>query len=195
MNPKILLAALVLAAFPVVSVRADLMDNLTIDIRLGRRAPPPPPAVVVVVPDNDASAPGPWARRGHWYQRNQAYYYYPADDVYYRQSDQTWFYLERGQWRSGRRLPDTVRVDFNRSVTLSMFTDRPYTYHQQVVARYPANYFGTRVRLRDDNRRDDRRADRPDNRGGDGRRDDNRNARDQDRDKDRHDNRNHDKRN
>ncbi len=163
MKTKILLLALVLAAIPATSVRADLIDNLTIDIRLGRRAPPPPPAVVVVVPDNAPRGSAQWERRGHWYDRSQAYYYYPGGDVYYRQSDHMWFYLDRGQWRSNGRLPDSVRVDFNRSVTLTMFTDQPYLYHQQVTARYPANYFDTKVRLRDDDRRDNGRGNNHDN--------------------------------
>lgn len=162
MKSKIILFTLTLAAITAPAARADLLDNLNIDIRLGRRVPPPPPAVVVVVPDNGPSGPAQWERRS-WYQRPQGYYYYPGGDVYYRQSDHVWFYQERGQWRSGRNLPDYIHIDFNRSVTLNMATDRPYTFHQQVVARYPSNYFGTRVRLRDE-RRDDRRDDRKDDR-------------------------------
>jgi hypothetical protein len=182
MKAYLLLLAFWLTAIPVVSLRADLVDSLTIDIRLGRRAPPPPPAVVVVVPDNDRHGPDDWERRGHWYQRNQAYYYYPGGDVYYRPSDHMWFYQEGGQWRSHRALPDYVRVDFNRSVTVSMFTDRPYSYHDQIVARYPGNYFGTRVRLRDEDRRgDDKRDNSHDGRDSDG---DGR-----DKDKNRHDKR------
>ena len=179
MKNKILLLALVVTAIPVASVRADLLDNLTVDIRLGRRTPPPPPPVVVVVQD-DHRGPDMWERRNHWYERSQAYYYYPGADVYYRQSDHTWFYQERGQWRSDRRLPDYVRVDFNRSVTVNMFTDRPYTYHSQVVARYPSNYFGTRVRVRDDDRHDDHGRDR-DHNDHDGR-DSDHDGRDKDRD-------------
>jgi hypothetical protein len=90
-----------------------------------------------------------------------------------------WFYQDRGQWRSNRRLPDSIRVDFNQSVTLSMYTDRPYTHHQQVTTRYPSNYFGARVRVRDDDRHD---RDNDGNRG-----------RGNDRDRD-HDNRDNDNR-
>ena len=159
MKTKLFLLALVVAAIPASSVRADLLDNLTVDIRLGRRAPPPPPAVVVVVPDNDRRGPDQWEQRHRWYQRSQAYYYYPGGDVYFRSSDHTWFYIEHGQWRQNRNLPDSIRIDFNRSVSLTMFTDQPYLYHSQVTARYPSNYFGTRVRLRDEDRHDDRKRD------------------------------------
>jgi hypothetical protein len=183
MKTKLLLLALALAALPAAAVRADLIDNLTVDIRLGHRAPPPPPAVVVVVEDNDHRGPGQWERR-RWNQRSSAYYYYPGGDVYYRSSDRMWFYQHRGQWRSGRNLPDGVRVDFNQSVTLNMYTQQPYAYHQQVVARYPSNYFGARVRVRDDHRNDRRDDHRNDNgpRGNDhDGRDSDRDGRDKDR--------------
>ena len=44
-----------------------------------------------------------------------------------------------------RNLPEGIAVDFNRSVSLNMFTDRPYDYHDQVAARYPNDdHFVTR---------------------------------------------------
>lgn len=166
MKTKLFLFTLTAAALLAPAVRADGLDiTITGDIRLGRRPPPPPPPVVVVVPDQEPRGPSPW-ERGRWYQRPQGYYYYPGGDVYFRPVDRVWFYQERGRWRSGRNLPEYVNVDFNRSVSITMATDRPYTFHQQVVSRYPANYFVTRVRIRDDDRhdrdhdRDDRRHDR-----------------------------------
>jgi len=48
-----------------------------------------------------------------------------------------------------------VRADFNRSITLTMATARPCSiYREQVVTRYPANYFGARVRPCDEGPRD-----------------------------------------
>ncbi len=170
MKTKIILLTLVCVVAAAPAARADLLDNLNVDIRLGRRQPPPPPDVVVVVQENDRRGPDPWEQRGRWHSRSQAYYYYPGADVYYRQTDHTWFYSDRGQWRSARNLPDYIRVDFNRSVAINMYTDRPYAYHQQIVNRYPSNYFGTRVRLRDerrDDRHDERRDDRRDDRHND----------------------------
>lgn len=185
MKTKVLLLACVLAAIPATSaLRADLIDNLSVQIHLGQRPPPPPPEVVVVVEERHPAGPAPW-ERSRWGRRSQAYYYYPGTDVYYRPSDRVWFYAERGRWRYGRNLPDSLRVDFNRSVTLSIGGSRPYDHHQQVVARYPANYFGTRVRLRTDDRHDNRRDDNrhDDNRGNDRDKD----RRDDDRDRDRRD--------
>jgi hypothetical protein len=167
MKPKLMLLTFALAVSGAAAARADQIDlNISADIRLGRRPPPPPPPVVVVVEEPAARGPAPW-ERAHWYQRNQGYYYYPGGDVYYRPTDHVWFYQERGEWRMARNLPEYVRVDFNRSVTLTMATDRPYIYHQQIVRRYPANYFGARVRLRDEDRRDDRRGPEKDDRGRD----------------------------
>ncbi|MDB6113598.1 MAG: hypothetical protein JWQ62_543 [Lacunisphaera sp.] len=166
MKTKIILLTLAVVGIAAPALRAGLLDiNLTGDIRLGRRAPPPPPAVIVVQ-EEPFRGPSPW-ERGRWYQRTQSYYYYPGYDVYYRQADNTWFYQDRGQWRSSRNLPDSVRVDFNRSVTVAMATDRPYAFHSQIVSRYPANYFDTRVRLRDDDRHDNGRGENNDKHGRD----------------------------
>lgn len=177
MKTKLFLFALTAAALLAPAARADGLDiTITGDIRLGRRPPPPPPPVVVVVPDQEPRGPSPW-ERGRWYQASHGYYYYPGGDVYFRPADRVWFYQERGRWRSGRNLPEYVHVDFNRSVSINMATDRPYTFHQHVVTRYPANYFGTRVRIRDDERHDRDH----DNRRHDRDRDDNRHGKDKDR--------------
>lgn len=169
MNPKLLLPLLLAAAALAPAARADLDVTISADIRLGRALPPPPPDVVVVE-DVGPPAPPPWVAT-HWYRRTHAYYYYPGCDVYYRPDTRMWFYLDGGNWRVGARLPDSIRVDFSRSVSLSLETDRPYVYHQKVVAYYPPNYFA-KVRFRNDhdNRRDDRRDhDRDDDRGRDDR--------------------------
>jgi hypothetical protein len=192
MKNKIILATLTLAVLtPLSALAADIDLNIFGEIRLGSRPPPPPPVVVVVTPDPTPTRSWDWERRSRWSKRAYAYYYYPGGNAYYRSSDRMWFYQERGQWRSNRRLPDYVRVDFNQSVSLNMYTDRPYTHHQQVTTRYPSNYFGTRVRVRDDDRRD-RDNDGNRGRGNDRDRDhDNRNN-DHDRGRD-HDNRDKDK--
>lgn len=179
MKTKLILLTLTLATLSAPGLRADLLNiDISGEIRLGRR-PPPPPEVVVVVPDDGPRGPAPW-ERGRWYQHNRGYYYYPGADAYYRPDDHLWFYVERGQWRSARNLPDWVRVDFNRSITLSMATDRPYLFHQQVVTRYPGNYFETRVRLKSEPRRDG--DDRGRDRGKDDRRRDNDDRKDDHRD-------------
>lgn len=151
MKTNLILLVLVLVGGGARCAHADQGGGLsfTAEIRLGHRAPPPPAPVVVLIAEPDRGGPPAWAR-ARWYQRNHGYYYYPGGDVYYRPGDGVWFYLERGEWRTARSLPDWVRVDFGHSVALTMATDRPYFYHQQIVVRYPANYFGARVRLREE---------------------------------------------
>ncbi len=139
-NPLLLLALASGVLLP--AARADL----DIDIHLGRAAPPPPPEIVVVDPIGP-TAPPPWAKPRAFHSAYD-YYYYPEADVYYRADTHTWFYLDGRRWRTARQLPADIRVDFGRSVSLRLDTDRPYTYHDRVVAYYPRNYF-TRVRYRD----------------------------------------------
>ena len=174
----------VFAASLALPARAEVDVSIAAEIRIGRALPPPPPEVVVVERVGPPGPP-PWAEK-HWYRRNYAYYYYPECDVYFRPSDKTWFYLDGGDWRVGARLPDNIRIDFGRSVSLTLESDRPYIYHDKVVTYYPRAYF-SRVRIKDrhDNRvdrREDRRDDRAD------RRDDRRDGR-QDRREDRRDDR------
>jgi hypothetical protein len=168
------------------SARADL--DVDVDIRLGRASPPPPPEVIVVDPVGP-SAPPPWAKP-RMFHRTYNYYYYPEANVYYRADNHTWFYLEGRGWRSARQLPPGLRVDFGRSVALRLDSDRPYIYHDRVVAYYPPGYF-SRVRFKDG--RDHDRHDGPDHDHGrgndrdrrDDRRDDHRNDHDRDHDHDR----------
>lgn len=112
---------------------------LSAEIRLGRVLPPPPPEVIVVEPVGP-SGPPPWAP-AHGLRRNRDYYYYPEAAVYFRPSDRAWFYLDGGNWRIGAELPNTIRVDFERSVTLTMESDRPFEFHRHVTSYYPAAYF------------------------------------------------------
>ncbi|HEY5552196.1 MAG TPA: hypothetical protein VIK52_09915 [Opitutaceae bacterium] len=178
MNSKTVLLLSLAAASLVPSARADVDVRIDAEIRIGRALPPPPPEVVIV---EQVGPPGPppWSR-GRWYRRSHAYYYYPGSDVYYRPSDRVWFYLDGGDWRFGARLPDGIRVDFGHSVSLKLETNRPYTYHREVVAYYPPTYWSkvrfkdrrdNRVDRRDDrtDRRDDRRDRREDRRGDDDR--------------------------
>ena len=145
MNSKsILLLALTLASC-LTAARAEISVDVTAAIRLGRAMPPPPPEVVVLERIGPPEPP-PWARR-HWYHHSYAYYFYPGANVYYRPADHVWFYLEGGNWRIGARLPNHIHMDFGRAVSLSLESDRPYLFHERVVAYYPPNYF-SRVRFR-----------------------------------------------
>ena len=128
------------------AARAGVEVGVTAEIRLGKVLPPPPPEVVVVEPAGPPGPP-PWAP-GHLFRRDRAYYYYPECNVYYRPADRMWFYLEGSNWRAGVNLPAFVSIDFGHSVSLTMETDRPYLYHQQVASWFPPGYFA-KVKIRE----------------------------------------------
>ncbi|HEY0864539.1 MAG TPA: hypothetical protein VGD97_10585 [Lacunisphaera sp.] len=133
--------------------RAQLDVSLSAEIRLGRVLPPPPPEVVIIE-ESGPSGPPPWAP-AHGFRRNRAYYYYPGADVYYRPADRAWFYLDGGTWRVGVSLPTSIRVDFDRCVSLTMETERPYEFHDKVRAYYPGDYFVRKVRVKEKGGRPD----------------------------------------
>lgn len=141
-NRHVLLAAL--ALLPGAAVFAFDVA-LSAEIRLGRVMPPPPPEVIVVEPVGPGGPP-PWAP-AHGFRRNRDYYYYPEAAVYFRPSDRVWFFLDGGNWRVGAELPSAIRVDFERSVALTMESDKPFEFHRHVTTYYPASYF-TKVKIK-----------------------------------------------
>lgn len=152
-NP-LFLCCLIAAGLASTTARAQVDVSLSAEIRVGRALPPPPPEVIIVEPVGPPGPP-PWAP-AHGYRRGHDYYYYPGCNVYYQPAARMWFYLDGGNWRFGAQLPAAIRVDFGRAVAVQLDTDRPYLYHEKVVAYYPANYF-TKVKLKDgpDNKSDD----------------------------------------
>lgn len=147
MKAKLLLLLLSLGAALVSPARAALDVAISAEIRLGK-IPPPPPPEVVVIEDAGPKGPPPWAP-AHGFRRNRDYYYYPGANVYYRPKDHSWFYLDGGNWRVGVSLPTGIRVDFDRSVTLAMETDKPYKFHDKVKVYYASDYFITKVRVKE----------------------------------------------
>lgn len=119
---------------------------LSAEIRLGKVLPPPPPEVVVIE-ESGPKGPPPWAP-AHGFRRNREYYYYPGANVYFRPTDRTWFYLEGRDWRIGATLPTSIRVDLDRSVSLTMETERPFDFHEQIQTYYPPTYFTKKVKIK-----------------------------------------------
>ncbi len=128
--------------------------NLSLEIRLGKMLPPPPPEVIVL---DRAAPPGPppWAP-AHGFRRKHDNYYYPSADVYFRPADRVWFYLDGREWRFGASLPTNIRVDFNRSVAVSMETDQPFQFHKEVKAYYPDDYFVSKVKVKEKGEKPDK---------------------------------------
>jgi hypothetical protein len=144
------------------SLRAAVDISLSAEIRLGKTPPPSPPEVIVIEAPAHRGPP-PWAP-AHGARRTHAFYYYPGTHVYFRPADRVWFYLEGREWRFGVSLPASVRIDFDRSVSLTMAAERPDAFHDHVKVAYPADYFVTKVRVKE-------KGDKPD-KGNSGRGDD-----------------------
>jgi hypothetical protein len=145
LKPLLLSPLLLLAGMSHVQGAVDV--SISAEIRLGKALPPPPPEVIVIR-EAGPKGPPPWAP-AHGVRRNRAYYYYPGAQVYFRPEDRMWFYLDGRDWRFGASLPATIRVDFDRSVSLSMESEQPHQFHDKVQGYYPADYFVTHVRVKD----------------------------------------------
>ena len=145
MKTRLLLLLLPFAALPL--ARAGLDVAISAEIRLGKVLPPPPPEVIVIE-GSAQKGPPPWAP-AHGARRHRDYYYYPGANVYFRPEDRVWFYLDGREWRFGVSLPASIRVDFDRNVSLALATDRPFEFHDKVAVYYPADYFVTQVRVKE----------------------------------------------
>ncbi len=145
MNPKLLLLLLPLVSAPLAQAAVDVA--ISAEIRLGKVLPPPPPEVIVIKQSAPVGPP-PWAP-AHGVRRHHTYYYYPGAHVYFRPEDRIWFYLDGREWRFGASLPSSIRVDFDRSVSLTMEAEKPHQFHDKVQVYYPADYFVTAVRVKE----------------------------------------------
>jgi hypothetical protein len=94
-------------------------------------SPPPPKGPPVY-----EKAPPPWAP-AHGHRAKHHYRYYPSSYVYFDTGRGLYFYYEGGAWQVSVSLPTHIRIAVGDYVTLEMDTDRPYTYHSDVVKRYP----------------------------------------------------------
>jgi hypothetical protein len=81
--------------------------------------------------------PPPWAP-AHGYRAKYTYRYFPGHEVYFEPKRGTYFYLEGGSWRIGVRLPDSIKIDAKQFVELPMDVDKPFEFHADVKASFPA---------------------------------------------------------
>ena len=70
-----------------------------------------------------------------------------------------------GLGRTGVSLPTSIRVDFDRSVTLTLATDKPYEFHDKVQAYYPSDYFVRKVRVKERGKSEQAKSNRDDEHG------------------------------
>lgn len=83
--------------------------------------------------------PPPWAP-AHGYRAKFRYHYYPSSYVYFDVDRGIYFYRSGEEWVSSARLPRDIYLDGDDYVILEMDEEKPYTYHRDVVERYPPGY-------------------------------------------------------
>lgn len=75
-----------------------------------------------------ADSPGPY---------DEAYYYYPANEVYYSPTRSTYYWYEGENWKTGTSLPTPYVIDSSSPVTVNLGTSQPYMLHRQTMVKYP----------------------------------------------------------
>ncbi len=65
------------------------------------------------------------------------YRYFPLSFVYFNIDKGIYFYLSEGKWVVSYSLPQTIPIDRDDYVILKMMIDKPYTFHEDVVKKYP----------------------------------------------------------
>lgn len=89
--------------------------------------------------ERDRPGPPPWAP-AHGYRAKYRYHYYPATYVYFDVGRRLYFYYQGDQWRVSASLPVGIHIIAEEYVVLEMDADRPYTFHSDVVKRYPPGH-------------------------------------------------------
>ena len=72
------------------------------------------------------------------YRAQFQYRYYPDAEVYYDADRKVYFYFEGNGWHIGASLPNSLQASLGDSVNLEMNTDKPFLYHDEHKAQYPA---------------------------------------------------------
>lgn len=65
------------------------------------------------------------------------YRYFPSSFVYFNIDRGIYFYLSEGKWVDSYSLPQTIPIDRDDYVILKIMIDKPYTFHEDVVKKYP----------------------------------------------------------
>lgn len=93
----------------------------------------PPPEVI------KKSPPLPWEpAKGQ--KAKFTYRYFPASSVYFNIERGIFFYRSSDKWIDSYSLPSTVPINQDQYVILRMMTGKPYTFHKDVVKRYPPDW-------------------------------------------------------
>ena len=63
------------------------------------------------------------------------YVYYPEEEAYYVPETRVYWWADRGEWRSGPRMPDGIKL--GASVKLDVDGRDPWRHHEVIVKQYP----------------------------------------------------------
>lgn len=99
---------------------------------------------VVIIEDRPvyrvpSPGPPPWAP-AHGYRAKYRYYYYPSAYIYFDIERKLYFYYAGDQWKVSVSLPPEIRINLGEYMILEMDTDKPYTFHADVVKWYPPGH-------------------------------------------------------
>lgn len=93
----------------------------------------------------EGNGPPSWAP-AHGRRAKAKFHYYPAQQVYRNASTGAWVYYRNGEWSVGMNLPSVISIGSDsRFVSLEMNSDRPYTYHQEVIRSYPSSIVRVKI--------------------------------------------------
>ena len=67
----------------------------------------------------------------HGYRRKFGYTYYPSKKVYYSKEKETWFWLEKGDWKFGAKLPSSISLKGAASRQIELDADTPYSHYSK----------------------------------------------------------------
>ncbi|MEW6265897.1 MAG: hypothetical protein AB1641_22725 [Thermodesulfobacteriota bacterium] len=73
----------------------------------------------------------------HGVRAKRMYNFYPSANVYFEPIRGLWFYLEAGAWKFGVSLPTSFKLKLGDAVSLELDTDKPYTFNQEHLKKYP----------------------------------------------------------
>jgi hypothetical protein len=85
---------------------------------------------------NSPQASPPWAPADGSLTKH-SYRYYPFHRIYFDEQQGVYFYLSDRKWQTAVSLPAPISITADDFITLDMATDKPYTYDNEVLKRYP----------------------------------------------------------
>ena len=74
----------------------------------------------------------------HGYRAKHQYRYFPTQKVYHDTDRGLYFYLKGDNWGVGATLPSHLKAGLGESVTIELYTDKPYVHNTEHIKKYPS---------------------------------------------------------